>query len=109
MDFSAAANGISGLESAFALSYTYLVDSGVITLDKLIELMSQKPAKLLGLESGNLKVGGLADITLVDLNKIYKIDAKTFRSKGKNTPFDGWEVKGKVCATVVEGKIKYKA
>ncbi len=109
VDFSAAANGISGLESAFALSYTYLVDSGVITLDKLIELMSQKPAKLLGLESGNLKVGGLADITLVDLNKIYKIDAKTFRSKGKNTPFDGWEVKGKVCATVVEGKIKYKA
>ncbi len=109
VDFSAAANGISGLESAFALSYTYLVDSGVITLGKLIELMSQKPAKLLGLESGNLKVGGLADITLVDLNKIYKIDAKTFRSKGKNTPFDGWEVKGKVCATVVEGKIKYKA
>ena len=109
VDFSAAANGISGLESAFALSYTYLVDSGVITLDKLIELMSQKPAKLLGLESGNLKVGGLADITLVDLNKIYKIDAKTFKSKGKNTPFDGWEVKGKVCATVVEGKIKYKA
>lgn len=109
VDFSAAANGISGLESAFALSYTYLVESGVITLDKLIELMSQKPAKLLGLESGNLKVGGLADITLVDLNKMYKIDAKTFKSKGKNTPFDGWEVKGKVCATVVEGKIKYKA
>ena len=109
VDFSAAANGISGLESAFALSYTYLVDSGVITLDKLIELMSQKPAKLLGLESGNLKVGGLADITLVDLNNIYTIDAKTFKSKGKTTPFDGWEVKGKVCATVVEGKIKYKA
>ena len=109
VDFSAAANGISGLETAFALSYTYLVDSGVITLDKLVELTSQKPAKLLGLESGSLKVGGLADITLVDLDKKYKIDAKTFKSKGKNTPFDGWEVKGKVCATIVEGKVKYKA
>ena len=96
VDFSMAANGISGLESAFALSYTYLVDSGVITLDKLVEVMSQKPAKLLGLESGSLQVGGLADITLVDLNKKYKIDAKSFKSKGKNTPFDKWEVKGNV-------------
>lgn len=109
VDFSMAANGISGLESAFALSYTYLVDSGVITLDKLVELMSQKPAKLLGLESGSLQVDGLADITLVDLDKKYKIDAKSFKSKGKNTPFDKWEVKGKVQATIVEGKVKYKA
>ena len=109
VDFSMAANGISGLESAFALSYTYLVESGVISLDRLVELTSGKPAKLLGLESGSLKVGGLADITLVDLNKKYKIDAKCFKSKGKNTPFDGWEVKGKVCATIVEGKLKYKA
>ena len=108
VDFSVAANGISGLESAFALSYTYLVDSGVITLDKLVEVMSQKPAKLLGLESGSLQVGGLADITLVDLDKKYKIDAKSFKSKGKNTPFDKWEVKGKVKATIVEGKVKYK-
>ncbi|MBD5086347.1 MAG: dihydroorotase [Clostridiales bacterium] len=107
VDFSLAANGISGLESAFALSYTYLVDSGVITLDKLIELMSKRPAKLLGIESGNIVEGGLADITLVDLDKEYKIDAKTFKSKGKNTPFDGWKVKGKVVKTIVEGKVKY--
>ena len=77
-------------------------------MDKLVELTSQKPAKLLGLESGSLNVGGLADITLVDLNKKYKIDAKSFKSKGKNTPFDKWEVKGKVCATIVEGKVKYR-
>ncbi|MDE7070586.1 MAG: dihydroorotase [Clostridia bacterium] len=109
VDFSMASNGISGLESAFALSYTYLVDSKVITLDKLVELMSKKPAKLLGLESGSLQAGGLADITLVDLDKKYKIDAKSFKSKGKNTPFDGFEVKGKVCVTVVEGKVKYKS
>ncbi|MDE6189668.1 MAG: dihydroorotase [Clostridia bacterium] len=107
VDFSLAANGISGLETAFALSYTYLVDSGVITLGKLSELMSRRPAKLLGLESGKLEKDGLADITLVDLNKEYAIDAKTFKSKGKNTPFDGWKVKGKVVKTIVEGKIKY--
>lgn len=108
-DFSMAANGISGLETAFALSYTYLVESGVITLDKLVELMSKTPAKLLGLESGDIAVGGLADIALVDIGKEYKIDAKKFKSKGKNTPFDGWAVKGYVYATVVEGKVKYKA
>ena len=109
VDFSQAANGISGLETAFALSYTYLVDSKIISLDKLVEVMSEKPAKLLGLESGCLKEGGLADIALVDLNKTYKINSAEFKSKGKNTPFDGWQVKGKVMATVVEGKIKYKA
>ena len=97
------------METAFALSYTYLVDSKVISLDKLVEVMSEKPAKLLGLESGCLKEGGLADIALVDLNKTYKINSAEFKSKGKNTPFDGWQVKGKVTATVVEGKIKYKA
>ncbi|MBD5100909.1 MAG: dihydroorotase [Clostridiales bacterium] len=107
VDFSLAANGISGLESAFALSYTYLVESGVITLDKLIELMSKRPAQLLGIESGNLVEGGLADVTLVDVDKEYKIDAKNFKSKGKNTPFDGWKVKGKVVKTIVEGKVKY--
>lgn len=107
VDFSLAANGISGLESAFALSYTYLVESGVITLDRLIELMSKRPAQLLGIESGNLVEGGLADVTLVDVDKEYKIDAKNFKSKGKNTPFDGWKVKGKVVKTIVEGKVKY--
>lgn len=107
VDFSIAANGISGLESAFALSYTYLVESGVISLDKLVELMSKRPASLLGIEGGNLVEGGLADITLVDLDKQYKIDAKSFKSKGKNTPFDGWKVKGKVIKTIVEGKVKY--
>ncbi len=56
-----------------------------------------------------MKEGGLADIALVDLNKTYKINSAEFKSKGKNTPFDGWQVKGKVTATVVEGKIKYKA
>lgn len=107
VEYNYAANGISGLESAFSLCYTYLVDKGVITLDKLTKLMSERPAQLLGIECGQLKEGGLADITLVDLDREYKIDAKSFESKGKNTPFDGWKVKGKVVKTIVEGQIKY--
>ena len=107
VEYNYAANGISGLESAFSLCYTYLVDKGVITLDKLTKLMSERPAQLLGIEYGQLKDGGLADITLVDLDREYKIDAKSFVSKGKNTPFDGWKVKGKVVKTIVEGQIKY--
>ncbi len=107
VDFSMAANGISGLESAFSLAYTYLVDSGIISLDKLSELMSKRPAELLKIECGKIEKGGLADITLVDLNKEYQIDSETFKSKGKNTPFDGWKVKGKVMKTLVEGKVKY--
>lgn len=107
VDFSTAANGISGLESAFSLAYTYLVDSGIISLDKLSELMSKRPAELLKIECGKIEKGGLADITLVDLNKEYQIDSETFKSKGKNTPFDGWKVKGKVMKTLVEGKVKY--
>ena len=107
VEYNYAANGISGLESAFSLCYTYLVDKGVITLDKLTKLMSERPAQLLGIECGQLKEGGLADITLVDLDREYEIDAKSFESKGKNTPFDGWKVKGKVVKTIVEGQIKY--
>ena len=107
VDFSQAANGISGLETAFALGYTYLVEKGIITLDRLSELMSAVPARLL--ECGKLQAGGLADITLVDLDKEYLINSENFKSKGKNTPFDGWKVKGKVCLTVVEGQIKYRA
>lgn len=107
VDFSLAANGISGLETAFSLCYTYLVDSGIMTLDRLSELMSARPARLLGLESGSISEGGLADIALVDLNCEYVIDSGKFRSKGKNTPFDGWKVKGKVVRTLVEGKVKF--
>ncbi len=107
VDFSLAANGISGLETAFSLCYTYLVDSGIMTLDRLSELMSARPARLLGLESGSISEGGLADIVLVDLNCEYVIDSGKFRSKGKNTPFDGWKVKGKVVRTLVEGKVKF--
>ena len=69
--------------------------------------MSKRPDELRQLDCYKIEKGGLADITLVDLNKEYQIDSETFKSKGKNTPFDGWKVKGKVMKTLVEGKVKY--
>lgn len=103
-----AANGISGLETSFALGYTYLVRSGAITLEKLSALMTENPAKLVGIPCGKVEKGGLADLVLVDLGEQYEIDASRFFSKGKNTPFDGRKVWGRVKMTMVEGKIKFK-
>lgn len=107
VEYNLAANGISGLETAFSLAYTTLVDSGIITLAKLSQLMTDQPAKLFNLPYGEIKIGGLADLTLVDLNEKYTIDKNKFYSKGKNTPFDKLEVKGKVKCTIVEGDIKF--
>lgn len=109
VEYNLAAFGISGIETSFALSYTYLVKTGILTLSELSERMSYAPAKILGLEGGELKEGEVADIVIVDLNKSYKIDKNKFVSKGKNTPFDGYEVYGKVECTIVDGSIKFKA
>lgn len=108
-EFNFAANGISGIETAFALCYTYLVDSGIMSLDKLSHLMTSVPASIVGIPYGQIEVGGLADLTLVDLDAKYTIDSSKFYSKGKNTPFNGFVVKGKVKYTVVGGKIKYQS
>ena len=108
-EFNFAANGISGIETAFALCYTYLVDSGIMSLDKLSGLMTKTPAEIVGIPYGQIEVGGLADLTLVDLDAKYTIEGSKFYSKGKNTPFDGFVVKGKVKYTVVGGKIKYQS
>lgn len=105
--FVGAANGISGLETSFALSYTALVKTGEITLEKLSSLMTANPAALVDVGCGRLEEGGLADITLVALDEKYKIDKNKFFSKGKNTPFHGREVYGKVRCTIVDGNIKY--
>lgn len=107
VEYNLAAFGISGIETSFALSYTYLVKSGVMPLFALAERMSAAPARILGLTGGELKEGEPADITIVDLNEKYVIDSKKFLSKGKNTPFNGFEVYGKVLYTIVDGNIKY--
>lgn len=107
VEYNLAAFGMSGIETSFSLSYTYLVKTGILTLSELIERMSYNPAKILNLEGGELKEGVCADITVVDLSEKYVIDSANFRSKGKNTPFNGFEVYGKVKYTIVDGDIKY--
>lgn len=108
VEYALAAFGISGLETSFALSYTQLVRSGVLTLSELADKMSANPAAILNLQGGRLEVGAPADLTIVDLNKAWTIDPKDFVSKGKNTPFTGREVYGRVKYTVVDGDIKYR-
>lgn len=109
VEYNLAAFGISGIETSFSLSYTYLVKAGVLTLEQLADRMSAAPARILGLEGGVLAEGNAADIMLADLNAKYVIDSKDFVSKGKNTPFNGTEVYGKVCCTTVDGDVKYRA
>lgn len=109
VEYNLAAFGMSGIETSFALSYTYLVKSGILSLAELMKLMSYNPAKTLNLEGGEITEGGVADLALVDLNEAYVIDGSEFLSKGKNTPFNGYEVYGKVCATLVDGVVKYES
>jgi len=106
--FAEASFGITGFETSFGLSYTHLVKAGYISLEKLVAMMTYKPANLLGLTAGTLEVGKPADLTIADLNQTYMIEPATFYSKGKNTPFAGKEVSGKVTYTFVGGVLKYK-
>ncbi|HIZ03543.1 MAG TPA: dihydroorotase [Candidatus Borkfalkia avistercoris] len=109
VEYNLAAFGISGIETSFALSYTYLVKGGVLTLCELAERMSVAPARILQLEGGKIAEGEVADLMIADLNAEYVIDSRKFVSKGKNTPFDGTEVYGKVKCTIVDGDIKFRA
>ena len=108
VEYDLAAFGISGLETSFALSYTALVKSGEMSLAELADKMSGNPARTLGLEGGRLEVGAPADFIAVDPDEEWTVDPGKFVSKGKNTPFAGREVFGKVKYTVVDGEVKYK-
>ena len=101
--------GIVGSETAFSLSYTNLVKGGVLTLPELIERMSTVPAKILGINKGDISEGKTADLVLFDPEAEYVIDASEFASKGKNTPFGGRKVQGRVCMTIVDGKVVFDA
>lgn len=104
-----AAFGIVGLETAASLTYTELVEPGILTPMQMAEKMSFNPARILGLEDkGSVSEGKIADLVVFDPNAEYVIDKATFRSKGKNTPFDGRRVKGKVRYTIVDGVVVYE-
>ncbi len=101
------AMGIVGIETAFPLLYTYLVKTNIITLDKLVELMSTNPAKRFGFSSG-LDDGMPANFTVFDLEKTYTIDPEKFVSMGRATPFEGWKVSGECLMTVCNGEIAWR-
>ena len=107
VEFSVAMNGIVGLESSFALGYTYLVRPGHITLQKLMELMCYNPSRILKLSRGGLNEGDDADFTIMDLDNEFVFEKDKMLSKGRNTPFDGWKLYGKTKLTVMGGKVTY--
>ena len=100
--------GIVGLETAFPLLYTHLVETGELSLKQLVDLMTIKPALAFGLPYGRLEVGATADLTVIDLETERKVDPETFASKGRNTPFAGWVCKGWPILTMVEGRVVYQ-
>lgn len=99
--------GLSMLETSISLVMTELVQKGLLTPVQMVDRMSVRPAKIIGLDRGNLKAGKVADITIIDPKANYVIDSNMFASKGKNTPFEGKKVNGKVLYTIVNGRIIY--
>ena len=101
-----APSGIIGLETSFSICYENLVLTKEISLMKLIELMSTNPARIYGLEGGEISEGKIADLTIIDLDSEYKIDK--YKSKSSNTPFKDKTLRGEVLYTISEGKLVYK-
>ena len=93
--------GVVGIETAFPVMYTYLVKTGIITMERLVELLSINPRKRFGIELG-------CDYSVWDLEEEYTVDPEEFISLGKATPFEGWKVNGRCLATVCDGKVVYK-
>ena len=107
LEFDRAPFGITGLETAVPLCFDRLVHAGVLSVSRLIELLSSNPARLLGVPGGTLADGGVADITFLAPDVTTTIRASASRSKARNTPFDGWTLKGAVAATMVGGRVVY--
>ncbi len=99
--------GIVGLETAFALTYTELVEKGYLSISQMVEKMSVNPAKVLGIDRGTLGEGKIADLVIADPRVEYRIDREAFYSKGKNTPFQGRKVRGQIICTFVAGSMVY--
>ena len=109
LDFSDAPFGVVGLETVVSLAIDRLVHGRVIGLLQLVRLLSTNPAQIFGLPGGNLKVGSPADLTLLDLRRQVTVDPARFLSKARNTPFAGRRLRGAVAATIVGGKVVWKA
>ena len=100
--------GIVGSETAFQLNYTHFVETGRFTLEQVINWLAVKPAEIFGLNAGTLTVGAPADVAVFDITQTCTIDKEDFLSKGENTPFIGWKVKGETQMTFVNGKLVWQ-
>lgn len=104
VEFDLASFGISGFETAFSVSYTYLVEAGYLTLEQLVEKMSFKPSNILTLNKGVINPGASADLMIFDPEEDLLVDAKNFSSKARYSPYDGLTLKGVIKYTFVDGK-----
>jgi dihydroorotase len=108
LEFPSAPFGIIGLECALALYVKALVEPGHIDWLRLIELMTIKSAEIVKLDKGTLREGADADVTIIDPQKKWTIDASAFASKSRNCPFHGWAMAGRAVTTIVGGGVKWK-
>ena len=104
VEFDRAAFGIVGLETSLGLTME-LVRQEVLTFPQAVQKLSSRAASILSIQGGALRIGFPADVTLIDPESEYEVDASLFKSKGRNTPFQGWRLKGRAVMTLVQGKI----
>ncbi|MEK6719018.1 MAG: dihydroorotase [candidate division NC10 bacterium] len=107
-EFDYAPNGIIGLETAFGLTMTVLVEGEVLTLNQAIARLTSEPARIFNLPKGTLSVGADADVTILDPTREWVVDVRKSASKSRNSPFHGWKLRGEVLATIVEGKVVWE-
>ncbi len=107
VEFDRAPFGITGLETAVSLCFDRLVHPGIISIARLVELLSINPARILRVSCGSLSEGAAADISVLAPDLQVTVSTERMRSKSRNTPFDGWTLRGGVAATIVGGRIVY--
>jgi len=108
VEFDYAANGVIGLETAFGLTVSVLVEGGVLSLDQAIARLTADPARIFGLAKGTLSVGADADVAIVDPAREWVVDIAHSASKSRNSPFHGWKLRGQVLATIMSGRIVWE-
>jgi dihydroorotase len=108
VEFDAAAFGVIGLETSLGVVLTYLLEKDLLVPSDIVEKMSCNPNKILGLAGGTLSVDRAADVTVIDPRASWKVDTRNFFSKARNTAFDGYELKGHTCCTILDGRVVFE-
>jgi dihydroorotase len=108
VEFAYAPFGVIGMETSLGVVLTRLLHGKVLGLPEIIAKMTINPARILNIPKGTLAIGADADVTLIDVNRKWTVDVSEFKSKSRNCPFAGWELKGKAVCTIVGGQVKYR-